>query len=211
MSESAVSRNTRSSERTLSISNSKGIVNFFGSPLMESFRILRIAFFCKHLHFAHIAVCRFYERKNGVTIAVTPSSAPVQDKNSYLSLLSLEFSRLFDFSFPLSHGGHGKHLWRCFCLFFIKQTIVNYRLPFFGITVMLFEVGAEAFLSLSKTVMTTSQIPASSGIITALNVECPFFSLIRSSSASSPFTKTEVTSRETLIRTTTFVPTALSL
>jgi len=50
----------------------------------------------------------------------------------------------------LSHSCYGMHhLWRCVCRFLIKQTTVNYFPLFFGITVTLFEVGAEAFPSLS--------------------------------------------------------------
>ena len=37
------------------------------------------------------------------------------------SLENTEFSRLFAFSFPLSHGGRGMHhLWRCVCRFSVR-------------------------------------------------------------------------------------------
>ena len=37
------------------------------------------------------------------------------------SLENTEFSRLFAFSFPLSHSGYGMlYLWRCVCLFSVR-------------------------------------------------------------------------------------------
>lgn len=37
------------------------------------------------------------------------------------SLENNEFSRIFAFYFPLSHGGRGMdHLWRCVCLFSVR-------------------------------------------------------------------------------------------
>lgn len=38
------------------------------------------------------------------------------------SLENIEFSRLFAFYFPLSHGGRGMHrLWRCVCRFSVRS------------------------------------------------------------------------------------------
>ena len=67
------------------------------------------------------------------------------------SLENIEFSRLFTILFPLSHGGRGGRTTYggASADFLIKQTTVNYFPLFFGITVTLFEVGAEAFPSLS--------------------------------------------------------------